>query len=301
MDLQKSVQGGKKKDTIEPILPKKTDNDMDDEKTKMSKKQIVGLVVLSMIAIAGVLFGVYGMSSQQEKISELTVRAEDAEGKVAKLIETEKVTIEQPDGTIAEVANSNKIPNELARNLIEPYLGTFVYLDDVFDYEFNENTKFFLAYLNTDRNADVGNEAVMYNAINNEYKYLFGDEKDLDKTNYEAGYRVFTYVNDSGLERFNVVLSGGGGTGATLFSVIKEANYDNDSIEVQVYHGHTFSCEILENDGYCLDVSSRDVESYYTAMTPEIEKLVDDERTETFKMTFVKNNGHYVLNAIEKI
>ena len=77
----------------------------DDEKTKMSKKQIIGMVVLSLIAICGVLFGVYGMNSQNEQIAQLTVRATDAEGKVAQL-ETGKITITDPDGGTTEITDS---------------------------------------------------------------------------------------------------------------------------------------------------------------------------------------------------
>lgn len=77
----------------------------DDEKTKMSKKQIIGMVVLSLIAIGGVLFGVYGMNSQNEQIAQLTVRATDAEGKVAQL-ETGKITITNSDGSTTEITDS---------------------------------------------------------------------------------------------------------------------------------------------------------------------------------------------------
>ena len=83
----------------------KSDSKPVGEKSKISKKQIVGLVVLSLIAIGGVLFGVYGMNSQNEQIAQLTVRATDAEGKVAQL-ETEKITITDPDGGTTEITDS---------------------------------------------------------------------------------------------------------------------------------------------------------------------------------------------------
>ena len=77
-------------------------------KEKMSKKQVIGLVVMSLIALGGVLFGVYGMNSQNEKISELTVRATDAEGKVAEL-ETNKITITDPESGTVEIVDSAPI------------------------------------------------------------------------------------------------------------------------------------------------------------------------------------------------
>ena len=75
------------------------------EKSKMSKKQIIGLVILSLIAIGGVLFGVYGMNSQNDQIAQLTVRVADAEGKVAQL-ETEKITIADSDSETVEITDS---------------------------------------------------------------------------------------------------------------------------------------------------------------------------------------------------
>lgn len=79
------------------------------EKTKMSKKQVIGLVVLSLIAVGGVLFGIYGMNSQNEQIAQLTVRATDAEGKVAEL-ETEKEAAVEPEETM-EIVDSAAVLN----------------------------------------------------------------------------------------------------------------------------------------------------------------------------------------------
>ena len=78
LDESAKIADGKDSDTEGP----------GDEKNKMSKKQIIGLVVLSLIAIGGVLFGVYGMNSQNEQIAELKGQVSSADEKVAQL-ETE--------------------------------------------------------------------------------------------------------------------------------------------------------------------------------------------------------------------
>ncbi|MBR3172467.1 hypothetical protein IKF21_00905 [Candidatus Saccharibacteria bacterium] len=265
------------------------------EKTKMSKKQVIGLVVLSMIALGGVLFGIYGMNSQNDQIAQLTVRATDAEGKVAQL-ETNKITIEQPDGNIVEVKD-NRISNELANNLIKPYLGTFTYLNDIFDHEFNENTKFYVAFNNL-KDVDRRGESILYDEINKEYKYLFGDSKDLDKTNYEEGYNIFTYNTESwGGGKFTVEQLGGGGIGVHVFSIVKDAYYDGDSIIVEVYHGRASGCGMDGGDDtYCLDGNG----GYHTTSDTKIEQLFNDDRTEIYKMSFTKNNDHYALDSINK-
>ena len=78
---------------------------MQNDERKMSKKQIIGMVILSLVAIGGVLFGIYGMSSQNEQIAELTVKVKDAEGKATQL-ETEKITITDADGGVTEITDS---------------------------------------------------------------------------------------------------------------------------------------------------------------------------------------------------
>ncbi len=79
---------------------------MDSDESKMSKKQIVGMVILCLVALAGVLFGIYGMNSQNEQIAQLTTRVEDAEEKVTKL-ETNKVKITDSDGGTTIITDLN--------------------------------------------------------------------------------------------------------------------------------------------------------------------------------------------------
>ena len=100
------------------------------EKTKMSKKQIIGLAVLSLIAVGGVLFGIYGMNSQSEHIAELTTKMERAEKKVKELNEfdSSNYDVEMVEDEIVEdeesITNDNNNSNnydmgdfELGRHL----------------------------------------------------------------------------------------------------------------------------------------------------------------------------------------
>ena len=276
-------------------LESKPDGKLAGEKSKMSKKQIIGLVVLSLIAIGGVLFGIYGMNSQNDQIAELKARATDAEKKVATL-EAEEMTVEELDEDVVEVADTG-VSNELAQNLINPYLGVFTYLNDIFDHDFNENTKFYVAFNNL-KDVYKGNDSITYDSINKEYKYLFGDSKDLDKTNYREGYNTFTYETENwGGGKFVIERSGGGGIGTHVFSIVKDAYYDGDNIEVEVYHGRTTGCGMDGGDDtYCLDGNG----GYHTVSDAKIEQLIDDDRTEVYKMTFVNGGDHYYLSSISK-
>lgn len=95
------------------------------QKDKMSKKQIIGLVVLSLIAVGGVLFGVYGMNSQNEQIAELTAKVSDAEEKAA-AIETEKIEIAEPEGEeIADITVNSQNPVVRSSDPDEGFLLNF--------------------------------------------------------------------------------------------------------------------------------------------------------------------------------
>lgn len=266
-----------------------------EENSKMTKKQIIGLVILSLIAIGGVLFGIYGMNSQNDQIVKLNERATEAEKKAAQL-GTEEIAITEPNGSVIEVADS-RITNKLAQNLINPYLGTFTYLNDIFDHEFNENTKFYVAFNNL-KDVFRRNDSIVYDDINEEYKYLFGDGKDLDKTNYQEGYSIFTYEpEDWGGGKFIIEQSGGGGIGTHVFSIVKDAHYDGDNIEVEVYHGRATGCGMDGGDDtYCLDGNG----GYHTTSDAKIEQLIHDDRTEVYKMVFVESGDHYALSSIVK-
>ena len=100
-----NVQAPQAENIMAQGVPKMGEEKNEKEGGKMSKKQIAGLVVLTLVAIGGVLFGIYGMNSQNEQISELTVRATTAEGKVAQLT-TDKVTITDPDGGVVEIEDA---------------------------------------------------------------------------------------------------------------------------------------------------------------------------------------------------
>ena len=92
---------------------KPSNNKQSEEKSKMSKKNIIGLVVLSLIAVGGVLFGIYGMNSQNDQIAQLTARATDAENKVATL-ETNKVTITEPNKDTTEITDTTDVTDVTA-------------------------------------------------------------------------------------------------------------------------------------------------------------------------------------------
>ena len=294
-----SANGGNAADVVAPV---NGGNDVVfQDKPKKNHGMLYGMILLAILAVGGIGFGVWAMldgntrsQKKDEQISQLQ----------SQLAEKSEVVVED-DTTVVE--SDKKVSNELAQNLINPYLGTFTYLNDIFDHEFNENTKFYLAFKNLSENdifqfgaqtTEAGQASVTYDTINSEYQYLFGNNNSLDKTNYEEGYSKFTYENENwGGGKFVIQKFGGGGTGFNVFSVVKDAYYgDDNSIVIEVYHGKGTICGMDGgDDSYCFS----ELVGYSVTMTPSVEKLLNDSRTEVRKMIFVENDGHYVLQSVE--
>lgn len=271
------------------------------DKPKKNRGMIYGMILLAILAAGGIGFGVWAMldgNTRSQKKDEQISQLQSQLGEKSEVVVDDDTTVVESD---------KKVSNELAQNLINPYLGTFTYLNDIFDHEFNENTKFYLAFKNLNDNdifqfgaqtTEAGQASVTYDAINSEYQYLFGDNNSLDKTNYEEGYNKFTYENENwGGGKFVIQKFGGGGTGLNVFSVVKDAYYgDDNSIVIEVYHGKGTMCGMDGgDDSYCFS----ELIGYSVTMTPSIEKLLNDSRTEVRKMIFVENDGHYVLQSVE--
>lgn len=288
-----------------PVTPKEPM--FKDDRKKMSGGVIACIVILAVLAIGGIGFGVWAMLSQNDKIALL--ETDLANCAASNNDSTENVEVTCPDGTSTEIVK-NVITNDLAQSLIKPYIGSFNYLNNIFDYGLNDDTKVLIAYANVDssyvydydRDANDGSrlnrKRVGYWALNNEYMWLFGGDSSLAEKNYETGKTAsFTYDNNG----FIVYPFAGGGAGLAMFDIVKDAVYDDDYININVYHDKTSICDINYNDGYCVSVDGNgavidSIDQYN--MRELINSFAD--RIPVYTMTFVKDDGHYVLNNIQK-
>ena len=73
---------------------------------KMSQKSIIGLVILTIIALAGVAFGVWGMMGKDQAEKDLAIKIKEANGTVTE-IETDKIVSTDEDGTVTEITDTN--------------------------------------------------------------------------------------------------------------------------------------------------------------------------------------------------
>lgn len=270
----------------------------------MEKKSNTGLilaiVVCAVLAVGGIGYGAWATVSGNSQSDSLRKQVNDLKQQVNDLAGEE--VYNETDATIVDnnetvVIAEKTIDNNLAQSLINPFLKTFNYLSNMLDYEFNEDVKAEVAFKNVEPGYSLTESRVDYYDLNKQYEELFGGT--LEKRDYAAGHTdMLKYVDGS----FEVSFHAGGGTGSALFSVVKNAKYDGQNVVVEVYHDRITVCGINANDGYCIDAEGKmgavvdSIEEYNVKEL--IEKFSD--RIPVYKMTFTKNNGHYVLSAVEK-
>ncbi len=75
-------------------------------KSRMSKGQIIGMVILTIVALAGVAFGVFGMMEKDKAEKNLAIKITEAGGKVTEIV-TDKITSVSDDGTVTEITDTN--------------------------------------------------------------------------------------------------------------------------------------------------------------------------------------------------
>lgn len=75
-------------------------------KSRMSKGQIIGMVILTIVALAGVAFGVFGMMEKDKAEKNLAIKITEAGGKVTEMV-TDKITSVDENGTVTEITDTN--------------------------------------------------------------------------------------------------------------------------------------------------------------------------------------------------
>ena len=216
-------------------------------------------------------------------------------------------TIEQTatneDNSSASVIKSEKIDNEVAQNIIDPYIKNFGTFDNLLDYDFDVNSKLKVTFDNVDTNRiiPIGDYQfdISYYDINETYKHLFGDEADLEKISYEPPFlNQFTFDND----RFHIEPSGIGGTGGKMFSIVKEARYEDGTLTVDVYHDSIPWCADDEDEktDYCYIRDNASTPALFVeTVKQKFEKHGDN--IPVYEMVFKENAGHYVLKGYKKL
>ena len=287
-----------------PIMSSPATTMMQPEKKKANVGMLACIVILVLLALGGLGFGVYAMSTKDAAVIQAQANCE----KNANNTTTEIMEVTCDDGTTTEVEVTKVIDNYVAQNMINPYLVPLGYFGNMLDYPFDDQTKINVAFnnLNDFYNFDSKNEfvTVSYLDLNKKYQDLFGDTSSLAKSDYSGRSESFVFMpadaTTHGVEVFEVTLFQGGGTGHAVVSVVKDAKYENNNVIVDVYHDRLVVCGVNDNE-YCVEANAMNLVSTSiedAGVKKFIEKFAD--RIPVYKMTFVQNNGHYVLNSLQK-
>ncbi|MBQ6593684.1 hypothetical protein IJI00_01260 [Candidatus Saccharibacteria bacterium] len=271
-----------------------------------SKGVIIGMVVLAVVAVAGIAFGIIELMQVFKKNDQIA----DLSQQVTNCMNTEnigtaeKIEVTCPDGTITEVVSS-EINNALAQTIVDPYLVHFGAFSDIFDYDFDVNAKIKIAFDNLSAaevaSATMSSEwsvTVPYDGLNREYKYLFGSDQEIEKRSYDTPhFGSFSFIEGQGSGLFKVEINGMGGSGATMFSIVKGARYSGSNLVVDVYHDAVSWCETDDKIGneYC-------VKAYSAAKSESVYNLIKNfaDRVPVYTMTFAEDDGHYILKNVQK-
>lgn len=281
-------------DTAEPVFH-------DSDKKTTPTGLIIGMVLLALIAIGGVAFGVWEMVSQSQKVKDLETQVANC-ANANSGAETETETVTCPDGTSMVIAK-NAMDNATAQTIADPYLVNFGAFDNILDHDFDADNKIKIAFDNLGANKVVAATmvdewaiTVKYDDLNNKYKYLFGSDQEIEKRDYNLLHGDYLYTEERG-GQFKVKLGGIGGTGGTMFSVVKEARYEEGILVVKVYHDAVSWCESEDQIGsnYC-------VKPYSAPKSEAIQDLIENfaDNIPVYTMTFTKDDGHYMLKNIQK-
>lgn len=285
-------------------LPSEVASPVAQTEKKSNKGMLVATILFAILAIGGIGFGAWAMVDGNSKKAQSDTQISALKQQINDLVGKEVYNNEEIATNNETVISEKVVDNYLAQSLISPYLVSFNYASDIFDYDFTEDAKINIAYLNSECYS-YSNMSVSYDCINKEYQELFGNDSSLAKKDYAARHtNSYEFVKgdygDSS-DSFRIIDFNGGGAGFGVFDVVKSAIVVGDNVVVEVYHGGVPICEAVEDD-YCIETNGGSSFKIDSIEEYNVKELIEkySNKISVYKMTFVKNNGHYVLSAVEK-
>lgn len=266
-----------------------------------NKKLLIIAIAAGVLAVAGLAFGIYGMT-RPAKISNFTVQAKNDEGTITEL-NKDKIDIDDKSNTITipDTLTPFGISKELAASVVKPYLRDLGAFSDILNNKFNENNKIRIAFQNIDPQYLLMSTGetfrVSYRDLNNMYKYLFGSDENLEKKNYNNQSFIYFSTDNEATDYFLVYPGGYGGTGLTKFTAIKDAYFEDNRLVVEMYRENISWCGLITPEPeVCVKQQTWLSDNDFEAKQEIIEKFGD--KLSVKKMYFVKDNNHYILEEI---
>lgn len=288
--------------TVEPVTPPQaqpTTPLQPENKPKSNNALKVTTAICVILALAGIGTSIYFAMDSNNKSSHIS-DLQSKQNLDTKETDANPFEVEENNNTIAtESATQTTIDNSLAQNLIDPYVKSLSYNNTIFRNEFNEDTKALVSYVNINP-LSIEETLIPYYSLNDEYQSLFGNSTSLEQ-------RTFSLSNGTSLalipntNRFQINKSAGGGTGGSLFAIVKQAVLSGNTITVDVYSDTIPWCDpqLGNNDGYCYD---GEYKGTVTLNDGNMSSIITNQsnRIPVYQMQFTKDTAHYVLTGIQK-
>ncbi|MBO7132317.1 hypothetical protein J6V85_03645 [Candidatus Saccharibacteria bacterium] len=281
------------------------------EKTKNNKGLIATTIIMTILAVAGIAFGVYELISPKECASKCTNDSSNASNSFTNDT-TENNQTNIPSIPEVQQVLENKYGYKELRNT---FGGCTMMGDPIWDClgSFNETTKMIYTIIASDdliTKSDpsalpeiIGN--VDYNTLNEKYKYYFGNENNISKDLLDTDIKLSSIIkvlylpNNDNLE-VHFVSGIGGYTTLYQLNKISDVSGTEDSFTVTMLSMKLNSIATQSTKEPPYTMSSGEDENYYINI-PESTLEEYRESLSEYNLSFIKEDGEYKLISIEEI
>ena len=165
-------------------------------------------------------------------------------------------------------------------------------LKDDSDWYYEQNNDGYMRTKNGVANycSGYGHNIIPYDMLSNNYKYMFGSDKTIEKKDY--GSYVYLSKYDGYV---NLPYHDGTGGGEVFLKEIKKVESKNDKLLIYVYMDEF---GLVDGNSNKVKVGDKQIDVTDTIEKDIIEKYSDE--VNVYKITFNIENNHYVFNKIEK-
>ncbi len=281
----------------------------------MKKKNIILIVLLTIILMAlaltvGYLVGT-GKLDKSNKIDNNTKEEVQKEYSIKDANEL----INKYQGLLDYVFNEVRNPETIANNgyidINQNYKGLFtldslnLYSNGYNSYDglnsnYNKSTCKKLEMVDCDDDAEM--IYVSYDEVNRKYKELFGKNKELIRDNF-ALRAVKKYVYSSKLDAFvagNFNEHAGGRTIDPLIGKAKDAKIDSDELIINYQYFYVYLMNPFEEAYYGTEKGTKILLEEMKDKESLFEKYNAQEKVYNLKITFIKEDNHYIIKDIYK-
>ena len=273
------------------------------QEPKKGKGLVATTILMTILAIAGIAFGVYGMFFDKKTDCETNCTGDS----FAQIDQDSTETYTAP--TADEVAALLDSKYSLKAQNTVMYQGMYSYIDNL-DYT-NKLSFTILATKDQQNEKPVSYDesyseirTIGYDDLNSQFKKYFGNQQDIEKKNYTFDKMIVQKMDyDANNDLFTIQYPAGLGGASFIERYIKVNKVvgTKDGFYALVTAATIDAMIRREIDGItCMHTSSDGTKEYYDIEIPEeeLDKIYDS--LSLYKFNFITEDGEYKLISVEK-